>query len=125
MVDDQKSRLAAVAPAVAIHVGLGLVLVLVLFFVVPKFCKMFEEFGTELPLVTQVVVQLSNAVVSFGILLPAPLLVAAGIDTGILLLLVPRHRWWAWLVIVGCLLLFALIALALGLPYLKLSQSLG
>lgn len=71
-----KIRSALMYPCAVLSVAIG-ILVMILVFVVPVFQDVFQSFGAELPWATQVVVGLSNAVVSFGPLVVLATLAAA------------------------------------------------
>ena len=100
--------------------GAALLLVLIaLLGVVPRFDRMFAEFGIKLPVVTVLVIQLSRSLIHYGIIL-IPLAIL--LDGGILFLLSrvePRWLSRVWffgvLLIAGCLLLLTAIGLSLPL----------
>lgn len=71
-----KIRSALMYPCAVLSVAIG-ILVMILVFVVPVFQDVFQSFGAELPWATQVVVGLSDAVVSFGPLVVLATLAAA------------------------------------------------
>jgi type IV pilus assembly protein PilC len=74
----RKVQSAMVYPAVVLTVALGAT-AFMLIFIIPTFAKMFSDFGGELPLPTQIVLFLSNAL---------------------------QHFWWAGLLAIGiCLFL--------------------
>jgi type IV pilus assembly protein PilC len=60
----KKVKSAMIYPIAIIVVAIGVTLVLLLF-VIPVFDKMFKEMGAELPLMTQIVVGLSNYIKSY------------------------------------------------------------
>jgi len=68
-----KARAALIYPAVLSVVALG-VLTLLITMVVPKIANQFQNFDTELPLATQIVVGASDVLVRFGPLMLAGLL---------------------------------------------------
>ncbi len=129
-----KIRSALMYPIAVMVVALG-ILVLILVLVVPVFEDVFQSFGAELPLATQVVVGLSNALVrAWPVALPL----------GFLLLWAAQHshpaahrvrqwlaRWWLHWPVLGPLLTTAVVArwtqtlsalLAAGVP---LPEALG
>lgn len=65
----RKVKGAMVYPVVVILVAVG-ILTFIMYYIVPKFTKIFEEFGTELPMVTQWLIFVSTAVVSYWYLIP-------------------------------------------------------
>jgi type IV pilus assembly protein PilC len=69
----KKVKSAMIYPIAIIVVAIGVTLVLLLF-VIPVFDKMFKEMGAELPLMTQIVVGLSNYIKSY-ILYTIPVIV--------------------------------------------------
>jgi type IV pilus assembly protein PilC len=129
-----KIRSALMYPIAVMAVALG-ILVLILVLVVPVFQDVFQSFGAELPLATQVVVGLSNALVRAW---PAALLL------GLLLPWAARQsspaanrvrqwlaQWWLRWPVIGPLLTTAVVArwaqtlsalLAAGVP---LPEALG
>jgi type IV pilus assembly protein PilC len=71
----RKVKSAMIYPIAIIVVAIGVTLVLLLF-VIPVFEKMFKEMGAELPLMTQMVINLSHLIASwYGVI--AALIVAA------------------------------------------------
>jgi type IV pilus assembly protein PilC len=71
----KKVKSAMIYPIAIIVVAIGVTLVLLLF-VIPVFEKMFREMGAELPLMTQLVISLSNYIKSY-ILYFVPVVVVA------------------------------------------------
>jgi type IV pilus assembly protein PilC len=71
----KKVKSAMIYPIAIIVVAIGVTLVLLLF-VIPVFEKMFKEMGAELPLMTQLVISLSNYIKSY-ILYFVPVVVVA------------------------------------------------
>ncbi len=63
-----KVQSALIYPAVLFTVAIAVVTALMIF-VVPKVVAQFESFGSELPLLTQIVVGMSNFLTSYGVLL--------------------------------------------------------
>ncbi|MBI3849757.1 MAG: type II secretion system F family protein [Verrucomicrobia bacterium] len=74
-----KVMTAMLYPTILLVLALGVVVFLLTFFI-PKFQSIFSNFGAALPLLTQMIVQVSHAVRSYG------LLVAVGIAIMILLI---------------------------------------
>ena len=60
----KKIKGAMTYPAICLAISI-LILVVILVFVIPVFSKMFESFGSALPLPTQIVVNMSNMVKSY------------------------------------------------------------
>lgn len=65
----RKVKGAMVYPIVVILVALA-ILSFIMIYIVPKFTKMFEEFGTDLPTVTLYLVWVSNNMVKYWYLIP-------------------------------------------------------
>lgn len=61
---------AMIYPAAVITVACGIV-GFIMYSIIPKFKKIFEDFGTELPTMTVVLIEFSNAVVNYWWLAPA------------------------------------------------------
>jgi type IV pilus assembly protein PilC len=75
---------ALIYPALVLTVAVAAVLFL-LMFIVPAFAEMFKTFQIELPFTTQLVLGLSNAVMTYGIYALISLIVASVIFRGILI----------------------------------------
>ena len=95
-------------------------------FIVPEFKDMFEEFGIDLPLVTQYVVQLCNLATRFSyVFLPLSFLAFASIEFGLFNL--PRSRSKTlinivyWLILV---LIVGLVCYSAGLGFLSITTGL-
>lgn len=129
-----KIRSALMYPIAVMLVALG-ILVMILVLVVPVFQDVFQSFGAELPLATQVVVGLSNALVrAWPIALPLGLLLIwAAQQNGPAASRVRQWlaRWWLRWPVLGPLLTTAVVArwaqtlsalLAAGVP---LPEALG
>jgi type IV pilus assembly protein PilC len=81
----RKVKSAMIYPIAIITVAIGVTLVLLLF-VIPVFEKMFKEMGAELPLMTQMVINLSHLLMSwYGV-------IAAAIVAAIVVLLLQYYR---------------------------------
>jgi type IV pilus assembly protein PilC len=78
---DLKSKVmtAMLYPCILLVLALGVLVFLMVFFI-PRFQKIFSGFGSELPLITQVIVGVSDALRSYG------LFIAIGVVVGVLLL---------------------------------------
>jgi type IV pilus assembly protein PilC len=129
-----KIRSALMYPIAVMAVALG-ILVLILVLVVPVFQDVFQSFGAELPLATQLVVGMSNALVRAW---------PAGLPLVLMLLWASKHnspsasrmrqwltRWWLRWPVLGPLLTTSVVArwaqtlsalLAAGVP---LTEALG
>jgi type IV pilus assembly protein PilC len=129
-----KIRSALMYPIAVMAVALG-ILVLILVLVVPVFQDVFQSFGAELPLATQLVVSMSNALVrAWPAALPlALLLLWAGQQSGPTASRMREWlaRWWLRWPVLGPLLTTAVVArwaqtlsalLAAGVP---LTEALG
>ena len=88
---------------------------------------MFEEFGIELPLITQLVIQFSNLACATSVLfVPFTLVVFAGIEVGIYLMpSSPRKTliniaYWSLLVLV-----IGLLGMSLFMPCLSIISGLA
>ncbi len=79
---------AAVCEGTA-HGGFAFAGLVVLYFVVPRFKRLFEDFGTELPAMTKWVIGISDLTVNYWYILLFLLLVATAIDV---LAFVAFHR---------------------------------
>ena len=71
----KKVKSAMIYPIAIIVVAIGVTLVLLLF-VIPVFEKMFKEMGAELPLMTQIVINISHLIASWYGLIAAAIVVA-------------------------------------------------
>lgn len=110
--------------------GLALTILLAaLVVVVPRFDKMFQEFGLKLPLASVLVINLSRRLWRYGLLI-----VPSGIilDCGMLCLLflvdrMPRgfRTLWCCGVLVVAVCLIVLVAIAVFLPLIGLIQGLA
>jgi type IV pilus assembly protein PilC len=129
-----KIRSALMYPIAVMVVALG-ILVLILVLVVPVFQDVFQSFGAELPLATQVVVGLSNALVrAWPVALPLGLLLMWAAQQNSPATRRVRQwlaRWWLRWPVLGPLLTTAVVArwaqtlsalLAAGVP---LPEALG
>jgi type IV pilus assembly protein PilC len=129
-----KIRSALMYPIAVMAVALG-ILVLILVLVVPVFQDVFQSFGAELPLATQLVVGMSNALVrAWPAALPLTLLLLwAGQQSSPAASRVRQWlaRWWLRWPVIGPLLTTAVVArwaqtlsalLAAGVP---LTEALG
>lgn len=65
----RKVKGAMVYPVVVITVAVG-ILAFIMYYIVPKFTAIFKDFGTELPMVTQYLIAVSNWVVNYWYLIP-------------------------------------------------------
>lgn len=65
----RKVKGAMVYPVVVITVAV-LILVFIMYFIVPQFTEIFKEFDVELPWVTQLLITVSNGVVTYWFLIP-------------------------------------------------------
>ena len=128
-----KIRSALMYPIAVMLVALG-ILVMILVLVVPVFQDVFQSFGAELPLATQLVVGMSNALVrAWPAALPLMLLLWAGQQSSPAASRVRQWlaRWWLRWPVIGPLLTTAVVArwaqtlsalLAAGVP---LTEALG
>jgi type IV pilus assembly protein PilC len=66
----RKVKGAMVYPAVVVTVAVG-ILVFIMMKIVPQFKKIFDDFGSELPPMTQILIDISNWVVNYWYLIPA------------------------------------------------------
>jgi type IV pilus assembly protein PilC len=66
----RKVKGAMVYPIVVVSVAVG-ILTFIMLKIVPQFKKMFDDFGTELPAMTQVLIDISNWVASYWWTIPA------------------------------------------------------
>jgi type IV pilus assembly protein PilC len=66
----RKVKGALVYPIVVVSVAVG-ILTFIMLKIVPQFKKIFDDFGTELPQMTQVLINISNFVATYWYLLPA------------------------------------------------------
>jgi type IV pilus assembly protein PilC len=66
----RKVKGAMVYPVVVVSVAVG-ILVFIMMKIVPQFKKIFDDFGSELPPMTQLLIDLSNWVVNYWYLIPA------------------------------------------------------
>lgn len=65
----RKVKGAMVYPIVVVLIAV-IILVAIMIFIVPKFREIFDDFGSELPAMTEVLIWTSNAVISYFFLLP-------------------------------------------------------
>ena len=65
----RKVKGAMVYPIVVIMVAVG-ILAFIMYYIVPKFKKIFDDFGTTLPTITQVLIDISDWVVNYWYLIP-------------------------------------------------------
>lgn len=103
-----------------------LVLVGGFLFFIPEFEKMFEEFGIELPGLSQLVISLSDKAIKLSfVFLPFVILISIMAELG--LLAIPRgairriFNRLAWLVLLLAIILFAI---AMGLPLIQIMEGL-
>ncbi|MBU6276180.1 MAG: type II secretion system F family protein [Planctomycetes bacterium] len=66
----RKVKGALVYPIVVVCVAVG-ILTFIMIKIVPQFKKIFDDFGSELPAMTQVLIDISNACVNYWYLIPA------------------------------------------------------
>ncbi len=66
----RKVKGALVYPIVVVMVAVG-ILAFIMIKIVPQFKKIFDDFGSELPAMTQILIDISNWVVSYWYLIPA------------------------------------------------------
>ena len=66
----RKVKGAMVYPVVVVSVAVG-ILTFIMMKIVPQFKKIFDDFGSELPPMTQVLIDISNWVVNYWYLIPA------------------------------------------------------
>jgi type IV pilus assembly protein PilC len=66
----RKVKGAMVYPIVVVSVAVG-ILTFIMMKIVPQFKKIFDDFGSELPPMTQILIDLSNWVVNYWYLIPA------------------------------------------------------
>jgi type II secretory pathway component PulF len=66
---------ALMYPAILLVLALGVLIFLLVFFI-PRFQLVFQGFNAELPLITQVIVGVSNAVRSYGLFILAAIVIA-------------------------------------------------
>lgn len=65
----RKVKGAMVYPIVVVLIAVS-ILVAIMIFIVPKFRQIFEDFDSELPMMTEALIWVSNAVISYFFLLP-------------------------------------------------------
>ena len=65
----RKVKGAMIYPIVVVMVATG-ILVFIMTFIVPKFRSIFEDFGTELPVMTELLITISNMIVEYFYLIP-------------------------------------------------------
>ncbi len=70
-----KVMTALMYPAILLVLAMGVLIFLLVFFI-PRFQLVFQGFNAELPLLTQIIVQVSEVVRSYGLLLGAGIVVA-------------------------------------------------
>jgi len=124
----KKPRRLAGPISATVATGVALVLLLivlgVILFTVPRFEKIFADFGTELPGPTMVVIHISHFCVSYWFLVvPLIMLLFAGLIVWIWL-----ANWRSGLVagillILALLMCFAGLVITLFMPLVKLIQS--
>jgi general secretion pathway protein F len=92
--DDLRSYMisAMIYPGLLVFVGLCSILVL-MYFVVPRFAQVFEESRMRMPLPTQILLETSRIVKTYG-WLAAVALVAAGVSLRAYIRTVPGRMWW-------------------------------
>jgi type IV pilus assembly protein PilC len=66
----RKVQGAMIYPAAVVTVATGIV-GFIMYYIIPKFKKIFEDFGTELPGITELLITVSDMVVSYFYLIPA------------------------------------------------------
>ncbi len=66
----RKVKGALVYPAVVVSVAIG-ILTFIMLKIVPQFKKIFDDFGTDLPPMTQILIDISNWVANYWYLIPA------------------------------------------------------
>jgi type II secretory pathway component PulF len=112
---------------VALHVICGLVVLFVLLRSIPQYEKIFKDFGTRLPDVTLLVLQLSHFVGWYWYLLIPVALVG---DVAILFVCHrTSHPWlmaaWGIFVLLAAMLFVALAHLAVSMPFFSLMSRLS
>lgn len=121
---------ASICEAIA-HGGFGLGGIVYLYFIVPQFKKLFEDFGAELPSMTMMLIMISDLVVNYWYILLFGLMTGITLDVLAFATFhrVPESRYVARIfsVIVTCgLLAHAIFAeVALGLSEAKLMNDLS
>jgi hypothetical protein len=131
-VNDTSLRPTPFVPGVLalVHGAAWVALVLVLLLVVPRYDKMFKDFGLKLPLLTEMVVAASRWVVRYWyVLVPAGVVLLA-LDAAVLhgLRLAPATRILSWLwfllILAGTLVALLVVWLAVAHPMAKLHEGL-
>jgi type IV pilus assembly protein PilC len=88
----RKVKGAMVYPAVVVTVAVG-ILVFIMMKIVPQFKKIFDDFGSTLPPMTQILIDISNWVVNYWYLIPAIPFGFRLIIKGICLISYGRFGW--------------------------------
>jgi general secretion pathway protein F len=90
--DEVKKRLtsASIYPALLLGVG-GLVILFLMTYVVPRFSKVYEDLGGELPLMSRLLLEWGSFISRYGLELLATVIVAI-----VAAVIVFRRRGWGW-----------------------------
>jgi type II secretory pathway component PulF len=87
-----KVMTALLYPTILLVLALGVLTFLLVFFI-PRFQKLFEGFGAKLPLLTQVIVSVSELLRSYGLLVAVGALIIGFLVRGWLVSPVGRRAW--------------------------------
>jgi type II secretory pathway component PulF len=126
-----RSALIAAAVTVITHGLLGMALLLVMVFILPGYKREFGYFQMKLPLFTERVVAVSDWLSAYWYVVVFAAFPLLAVDGAIVFLSWRRRGTrilgvlWVILVIALWLLVMTAVALAIGLPYLKLQESLS
>ena len=126
-----KNAVTATIIWVIVHSVLWLILMVNAYFVIPRFKKIFMDFGVELPGPTLLILTVSDWIVDFFYLLPFILGLAILVDGAVTYALCQpggspglRRAWLAYMfALPACVLVFTIIALST--PLAKLATELS
>ncbi len=127
---DKSDSLAAL-PAVVIHGALWIGLVTVLLRIVPRYKRVYADFGMKLPLLTEWLIDISDLMLEFWPLLIVVMAVFLALNGGISFLLYSyrslRWAYWLWFTFMALLPLGAGFLVALGIwePLTELYEGLS
>ncbi len=112
----------------ALHLSAAIAVLAVLVKFVPRYEKIFMDFGAELPALTKAAIFASRMATGYWFLAILPLAADAGILLA-LLRLGPEHRWianlWAVLVPAGAIAVALVALVALHVPLIQLMRALS
>jgi hypothetical protein len=115
---------------VAVHALLLLLLIMGALLAVRRFTKIFEDFAMKLPMTTELLLGIGNAMLRFIFVVPPALGIMLAID-GTILYHLQRHgrpglaRLWFFLVLLLILGVAAFSAIALFMPFVALMEGLS